>query len=62
MNPTCKMRKLFFSSRYRLPDLSEGQTDAADPLAAYSWQELREMIYGEPAAIPRTSSSQWSER
>lgn len=52
----------FSSSRYRLPDLSEGQRDAADPLAAYSWQELREMIYGEPAAIPSTSSSQWSER
>ena len=38
----------FSSSRYRLPDLSEGQTGAADPLAAYSWQELREIIYGEP--------------
>ena len=38
----------FSSSRYRLPDLSEGQTVAADPLAAYSWQELRGIIYGEP--------------
>lgn len=38
----------FSSSRYRLPDLSEGQTGATDPLAAYSWQELREIIYGEP--------------
>ena len=45
-------------SRYRLPDLSEGQIGAADPLAGYSWQELRGMIYGEPTAIPRTSGSQ----
>ena len=49
------------SSRYRLPDLSEGQIGAADPLAAYSWRELRGMIYGEPAARPRTSSSQSKE-
>ena len=46
------------SSRYRLPDLSEGQIGAADPLVGYSWQELRGMIYGKPAAIPRTSNSQ----
>ena len=32
---------------YRLPDLSVGDPDAADPLAAYSLQELREMIYAE---------------
>ena len=32
---------------YQLPDLSEGNPDAADPLAAYSWQELRGTIYGE---------------
>ncbi len=34
-------------SRYRLPDLSEGKAGADDPLADYSWQELRGMIYGE---------------
>lgn len=32
---------------YRLPDLSVGDPDAADPLAEYSWQELRETIYAE---------------
>jgi len=34
--------------RYRLPDLSTGNPEAADPLEAYSWQDLRGMIYGEP--------------
>ena len=33
---------------FRLSDLSKGQVGAADPLAAYSWQELRGIIYGEP--------------
>ena len=33
---------------FRLSDLSEGQVGATDPLAAYSWQELRGIIYGEP--------------
>lgn len=35
------------SSLYRLPDLSEGKPGATDPLKAYSWQELRGIIYGE---------------
>ena len=34
-------------NRYRLLDLSTGDPDAADPLEAYSWQDLRGMIYGE---------------
>ena len=34
--------------RYRLPDFSTGEADAADPLEAYSWQDLRAMIYGDP--------------
>ena len=34
-------------NRYRLPDLSTGNPDASDPLEAYSWQDLRGMIYGE---------------
>ncbi len=34
-------------SRYRLPDLSVGDPNAADPLEAYSWQDLRGVIYGE---------------
>ena len=34
-------------SRYRLPDGSAGVADAPDPLEAYSWQDLREMIYGD---------------
>ncbi len=33
---------------YRLPDMSEGDPGAADPLEAYSWQDLRGLIYGEP--------------
>ena len=37
----------FPSSPYRLPDLSEGKPGATDPLKAYSWQELRGIIYGE---------------
>lgn len=36
------------SSRYRLPDLSEGKAGADDPLAEHSWQELRRIIYEEP--------------
>ena len=32
---------------YRLPDLSTGQPGALDPLEEYSWQDLRELIYGD---------------
>ena len=35
-------------SPYRLPDLSVGDPESPDPLEAYSWQDLREMIYGNP--------------
>lgn len=31
---------------YELPDLSVGDADAPDPLENYSWQDLREEIYG----------------
>ena len=31
---------------YKLPDLRVGAADAPDPLATYSWPELRELIYG----------------
>ena len=34
--------------RYQLPDLSVGKAGEPDPLEAYSWQDLREIIYGEP--------------
>ncbi len=34
--------------RYRLPDLSTGKADGPDPLEAYSWQDLRAIIYGDP--------------
>ena len=34
--------------RYRMPDMSMGDPGAADPLEAYSWQDLRGIIYGEP--------------
>ncbi len=33
-------------SGYRLPDMSAGDPDNPDPLEAYSWQDLRDMIYG----------------
>ncbi|MDE2784668.1 MAG: DUF2191 domain-containing protein [Gemmatimonadota bacterium] len=33
---------------YRLPDLSVGDPNAADPLEAYTWQDLSEIIYGRP--------------
>lgn len=32
---------------YRLPDLSVGRPDDADPLGRYSSAELRDIIYGE---------------
>ena len=34
--------------RYRLGDWSVGDADAADPLEAFSWQDLRGLIYDEP--------------
>ena len=34
--------------RYILPDHSMGETGGREPLEAYSWQDLREVIYGEP--------------
>ena len=34
--------------RYRLPDYSVGEAGGRDPLEAYSWQDLREVIYAEP--------------
>ena len=34
--------------RYVLPDHSVGQPGERDPLEAYSWQDLREIIYAEP--------------
>ena len=33
---------------YMLPDHSVGEAGASDPLEAYSWQDLRAVIYGEP--------------
>ena len=32
---------------YRLPDLSVGNPDGHDPLESLSWEELRDLIYGE---------------
>ena len=38
-------------SRYDLPDRSVGRAERDDPLEAYSWQDLRDIIYGgAPAA------------
>ena len=33
---------------YRLPDRSVGDPDAADPLEALTWHDLRGHVYGEP--------------
>lgn len=33
---------------YVLPDLSVGEAGGKDPLEAYSWQDLRGVIYEEP--------------
>ena len=33
---------------YRMPDLSVGDPNGDDPLEAYSWQDLSEVIYGHP--------------
>jgi hypothetical protein len=35
---------------YKLPDLSVGNPDAADPLEALSWQDMRAEIYGEASS------------
>lgn len=33
---------------YRMQDFSVGDPNADDPLEAYSWQDLSEIIYGHP--------------
>jgi hypothetical protein len=35
--------------RYQLPDCSVGNAGAPNPLASWSWQDLRDEIYGGPA-------------
>ena len=35
-------------SRFRLPDMSVGDPDGRDPLEAYSWQDLHDMMYRNP--------------
>ena len=34
--------------RYVLPDHSVGEAGGRDPLEMYSWQGLRDVIYGKP--------------
>ena len=36
------------SSRYELPDCSVGDANASNPLENWSWQDLRDEIYGDP--------------
>ena len=36
-------------SEFKLEDRSVGNPDSADPLESWSWQDLRNEIYGEPA-------------
>lgn len=33
---------------YALPDRSVGEFSEQDPLDAYSWHDLREVVYGDP--------------
>ena len=35
------------SSRYQLPDCSVGDPSASNPLESWSWQDLRDEIYGD---------------
>ena len=35
----------------KLPDLRVGDVNAPDPLATYSWPELRELIYGDSGLL-----------
>lgn len=35
-------------AQYVLPDHSVGKAGGQDPLETYSWQGLREVIYGKP--------------
>ena len=37
------------SDRYILPDHSYGASEIQDPLASYTWPELRDIIYGDPS-------------
>ena len=37
--------------QYKLPDLRVGDVNAPDPLATYSWPELRELIYGDSGLL-----------
>lgn len=37
---------------YRLLDMSFGDPHGEDPLEAYSWQDLREVVYGDPRELP----------
>ena len=32
---------------YRLPDMSVGDPDDLNPLEGWTWEELRDVIYGE---------------
>jgi hypothetical protein len=34
--------------RYLLPDCSVGTAGAVNPLESWSWQDMRDEIYGEP--------------
>ena len=48
------LRQVLFTEttrrRYRMPDHSVGEPGDKDPLEAYSWQELREVIYGDSSS------------
>ena len=39
-------------ARYRLPDLSVGDSNDEDPLTQYTWSDLRALIYAAPTDLP----------
>lgn len=46
---------------YRLPDLSTGGPCGEDPLEAYSWQDLSEVVYGDPHAAATPPARAWQQ-
>jgi Ribbon-helix-helix domain len=39
------------TKRYQLPDCSVGDASATNPLESWSWQDLRDEIYGGRTAV-----------
>lgn len=46
---------------YRLPDLSTGDPCGEDPLEAYSWQDLSEVVYGGAHDAAMSPARAWQQ-